>query len=370
MATQIAPETVTADADHSCAMPSPRAVLSCSAASDPDTIAFMQEHKLDLGQVLMAMFEQSDSCVKVISTEGELLYMNPGGRDRMEIPDEMHLAGQRWSSLWPIEQQPAIEEAVAMARNGQTAHLEAFCPTARGTPKWWQVAVSPIQDVNGKTIMLLSSSRDITARRSRTQQLETVMHEMRHRLRNAYTISASIATGAAREAPEHRAFAVELAERLRLLADVQVSLIDAGDKAATMRALVEQVVTGYGRLPAELTLGDMPDTTLGESSVRTLTLVLGELANNSLKHGAFAHGGHVTIRGETDPKGVALFWDETRNVDGKTDADAEPVAPVRKTTGSGSGQGLMQRMTALQGGSFDTDLTDVGFHARVVVNGR
>src|SRR5690606_5107526 len=55
---------------------------------------------------------------------------------------------------------------------GETAQFTAFCPTAKGTPKWWDVMVSPVITVGESIQQLISVSRDITAQKEEEQKLK------------------------------------------------------------------------------------------------------------------------------------------------------------------------------------------------------
>ncbi len=99
--------------------------------------------------VLAALFDQSRDCIKVIGADGRLDYMTPNGRLAMEVDDFSQLAGRYWWDLWPPESQHLIRKSVVDGAAGRSSTFEAFCPTAKGTPRWWEVSVTPI--VNGET---------------------------------------------------------------------------------------------------------------------------------------------------------------------------------------------------------------------------
>ncbi|GHA77322.1 hybrid sensor histidine kinase/response regulator [Cognatilysobacter bugurensis] len=121
------------------------------------------------------LFEASPDCVKLLDLEGRLLDMNQNGRCAMEIDDFAPLCGQRWTSLWPEESRDALLSMIEAAREGRSARLTAFCPTAKGKPRWWDVTVAPVPGVDGSPRSILSVSRDVTElHRTREEQRETV----------------------------------------------------------------------------------------------------------------------------------------------------------------------------------------------------
>ena len=110
------------------------------------------------------LFESSPDCAKVLDLRGNLLSMNLNGQCLMELDDLSQVCGASWVSLWPgNEVRQQIESALEQARQGQLARFTAFCPTAKGTPKFWDVQVTPIHGANGDLQGFLSVSRDITA---------------------------------------------------------------------------------------------------------------------------------------------------------------------------------------------------------------
>jgi PAS domain S-box-containing protein len=130
---------------------------------------------------LRSVLDASTDCLKVVDAEGRLEFMNANGQCLMEIQDFGPLQGAEWAALWPEAGQEQVREAVATALSGRPARFEAFCPTAQGTPKWWDVAVAPVRDAAGRVLRLVSSSRDVTGRK----EAEAALARSETRLRAA-----------------------------------------------------------------------------------------------------------------------------------------------------------------------------------------
>jgi diguanylate cyclase (GGDEF)-like protein/PAS domain S-box-containing protein len=118
-----------------------------------------------------SVLEASVDCIKVLNSDGTLELMNGPGLCAMEIDNFELVRGKDWAALWPADERPAIQDAVERARSGDPARFSAACPTAKGTPKWWDVIVSPIPYGCGRPGQLLAISRDVTALRATTEQL-------------------------------------------------------------------------------------------------------------------------------------------------------------------------------------------------------
>jgi PAS domain-containing protein len=111
----------------------------------------------------LQLFESSPDCVKLLSNEGKVLAMNKNGMRALEIDDFRPLSGAAWRSFWPQESQDGIDAAVALARAGGTGQVKAFCPTAKGAPRWWEVTVTAVHADDGRVQNLLAVSRDVSA---------------------------------------------------------------------------------------------------------------------------------------------------------------------------------------------------------------
>lgn len=126
-----------------------------------------------------SIVEASSDCIKVLDANGRLEYMNSAGCGLMEIDDVSSLAGKTWASLWPAENAPAIAAALASALAGEPSHFEAFCPTWKGMPKWWEVTVTPALDAQRECQRIVVSSRDVTGRKTAEEALTETAERFR-----------------------------------------------------------------------------------------------------------------------------------------------------------------------------------------------
>ena len=291
--------------------------------------------------MLATVLDQSEDCVKILDPSGRVDFMNRNGRCSLEIDDFCTVSGQPWETLWPDEAAVEVRAAVVAALDGKSSRFDAFCPTAKGTPKWWDVQVSPVRNDAGEVLAILSVSRDVTEHHQAMESLHTMAHEMRHRLRNAYAVSGAIALASGRQDTGHGDFAEALAQRLNSLSVVQGSLIDPG-AGEPLPILVARIVQAYDRDGTLIRCDDLPAVNLGEQAVRLLALVLGELATNSLKHGALRRDVPVSITARQRDGLLALDWREPLET-----ALSESASP-----GDGSGFRLMERMARAHRGSF------------------
>ena len=135
--------------------------------SDRQAHAALKESEAINRSILSA----SADCVKIITLDGRIELLNDPGVEAMELPSLENVIGRPWVDLWPEESRAMVAQAVAEAASGAPSRFTGFCPTFGGTPKWWDVVVTPMQE-DGITNRLLAISRDITAIRNTTQQLQ------------------------------------------------------------------------------------------------------------------------------------------------------------------------------------------------------
>jgi PAS domain S-box-containing protein len=117
------------------------------------------------------LFDASPDCVKVLDLEGRLERINERGCQLMEIDDPAAVLGADWAGVWPAEAVGRARAAVRTARAGGTGRFTGFCPTLRGSPRWWDVTVAPVRDVSDQVVRLLVVSHDVTERQEAAAHL-------------------------------------------------------------------------------------------------------------------------------------------------------------------------------------------------------
>ncbi|MFM5917131.1 MAG: PAS domain-containing protein [Novosphingobium sp.] len=298
------------------------------------------------GNLMVTLLEQSQDCVKLVDTEGRVGFMNRNGRCSMEIDDFCTVEGAHWWDLWPEEAKGRVREAVREAAAGRESRFEAFCPTAKGTPKWWDVTVSPVRDNDGGIFQIVSFSRDVTEQVKAREALETMAFEMRHRLRNAFALSGAVATLSAKTMPEHGDFARDLAARFALLARAQVQMMEASDRPVELCELLAVLTEPYETIACQCD----GSVEVSDKNARVIALVIGELSTNSAKYGALGKAKGVNVNAQGKAGEIVIEWQEN---------DTAPSV----STGSGQGHQLIKRMVGVSGGEFEMSWSEQGLTA-------
>jgi PAS domain S-box-containing protein len=121
-----------------------------------------------------SLLDNSGDCIQLLEPDGRLISMNRAGARLLELDDEQGFARRPWVEVW--SESADASAALTDAVNGGEGRFQSFCATARGTPKWWDVILTPIRDERGTVLRLLAISRDITEQKraedERTQLLE------------------------------------------------------------------------------------------------------------------------------------------------------------------------------------------------------
>ncbi|MEM9798328.1 MAG: PAS domain-containing protein [Pseudomonadota bacterium] len=307
------------------------------------------------------VFDHSKDCVKLLSAEGRLLWMNAGGLTAMELDDFASVKDADWSSFWPTESQDLVRRSYDN-RPAAPTHFTAFCPTALGSKRWWDVSVVPLDDFDGSLFGFLATSRDVTERVVRSRSREALLQEMRHRQGNTLSLASTLMVLHSRDRPEVSAFVEEMSGRLAALGRAQSVVgnqeTDA-DVDIDLLNLLEVLVRPLVGPDCELNLDIEPGTYLDADNLDAVGMVLSELAVNSAKHGAFNHGGRLALSVSYTNDGVEFTWQERCD---------RAVAQTRRE--GGQGQTLMHRIATIHDGTFEVEWRPRGQLARLTLSHR
>ncbi|MBF0477391.1 MAG: PAS domain S-box protein, partial [Deltaproteobacteria bacterium] len=125
------------------------------------------------------VIDSSKDCIKVLDIEGNLLSMSVGGQKLLEIDDVTDYLNKSWVDFWKDDREAALE-ALSTAKKDGPGTFYGYCETSKGTPKWWEVVVTPINDSDGNISRLLAVSRDITE----AKRAEDILKSQNKRLQN------------------------------------------------------------------------------------------------------------------------------------------------------------------------------------------
>jgi two-component sensor histidine kinase len=158
---------------------------------------------------------------------------------------------------------------------------------------------------------------DVTGRKQAEEGHELLAGEMSHRVKNLLAIATGLTHITSRSAQSIEQMSTALIGRLTALGrahDMVRPLPGHEGKAALLGDLFAVLLAPYddtGAFAGRIRVS-VPRMGVGESSARTLALVIHELATNSLKHGSLSsEDGTLDISSTTDEWDIIIIWAET-----------------------------------------------------------
>ena len=328
---------------------------------------------------LRGVLDASTDCIKIVDLDGSLSFMNENGRCAMEVDDFELLAGRPWPSLWPAENQAQIARAVEAARAGAPSRFEAYCPTAKGTPRWWDVSVAPVPGADGKPASIVSISRDVTDRVEREraiaeheaelerlalaqaaslqekerllQEKELLMREVDHRVKNSLALVTSILNVQSRTADDEeiRGALSRAAQRVGTIAAIHERLyresIGELELCGYLRDLCADLETSVGTdRDIKIEVACQPYDVAADAAT-VMGLVVSELITNAVRHAFGPQGGtiRVTLEAADEDRMCLTVHDDGRGLPDGFDL----------TAGSGLGMRVVSAYARQQGWDFD-----------------
>ena len=128
------------------------------------------------------ILESNRDCIKVIDLDGRLTYMNDYGQSLLEVDDFSTVAESQWLEFWQSSDRELAQTAFSTALAGGVSQFDGSCVTSKGTPKWWEVIVTPILAADGQVSQILSVSRDITDRKQSAAFLQAQQETIQQQL--------------------------------------------------------------------------------------------------------------------------------------------------------------------------------------------
>lgn len=118
--------------------------------------------ELPSDKIISCFYDSADDCVKVLDAQATMLSFNKKGYEVMEIDDPAQVIGHSWLDFWKGDMAQKARKAFDEALNGRMGQFEGYCPTFKGTPRWWRVNVVPLKNEYNEVQWVLAMSRDVS----------------------------------------------------------------------------------------------------------------------------------------------------------------------------------------------------------------
>src|SRR6187200_2929947 len=116
-------------------------------------------HTDDLSRQIV---ESTGDCVKILTLDGRIQYINNVGLRALELPNAEPLIDRPLAGFFEGDVRKAAEAAIADAGRHGLGRFQYQMRTASGVVKWFDAVVTPMTSAPGAVNQLLVISRDIT----------------------------------------------------------------------------------------------------------------------------------------------------------------------------------------------------------------
>jgi PAS domain S-box-containing protein len=243
------------------------------------------------------------------------------------------------------EVQDYIDQIVARELKGSS--IERTIRTKDGRDRLWTFVYSSLGTQSDGRQLYVCTAYDVTERKLHEEQIQLLMHEARHRVKNILSLVQAIAQQTAARDPEH--FIESFTDRIRALAANQDLLVRSDWKGADLADLVRAQLAHLADFESRIAVHG-PKLRLNSAAAQTLGLALHELATNAGKYGALSTDkGQVDVCWSHADDSFAMNWTEH---DGP---------PVRRPTRRGFGTTVIDSMARRSlGGEVELDYAPSG----------
>jgi diguanylate cyclase (GGDEF)-like protein/PAS domain S-box-containing protein len=126
---------------------------------------------------LEQILDSTKDCVKVVSPDGQLLWMNQKGHDLLGI-DASACIGKSWIDFWHKDYRQRCLSAIDEARNGVQGRFEGAFITPTGEENYWDVSVTELRGRGEEAKCFLVISRETTDHKKLEHQLRQTSTEL------------------------------------------------------------------------------------------------------------------------------------------------------------------------------------------------
>lgn len=267
------------------------------------------------------MLDATPDCIKVLSPKGKVSTMNRAGCVALGVQEGSGF-GMDWLPLLPQDVHPLGLKALHDAAMGRTARFPGRSVSSQGTI-YWDNLLTPLVDQSGQVLFILCVSRDVTAQTLLEQERETAIErqklvaaEMRHRIKNLFSVVAGLIVIAEKEANaegDQASLTMIFREKLAALARASDAVFtpiynhSEVEEGVELENLLRSILEPYGarcRLSGEKAY-------LRAEAMTALALFLHELATNSVKYGALSmEKGQINVAFSAHGPSLNLSWTE------------------------------------------------------------
>lgn len=245
--------------------------------------------------------------------DGTIMFVNRAyARSLDREPDD--LTGQNlWSFIAGDDHSHVRAQLDRLTPEQPELTIENRFDTASGT-RWILWSNHALEfDASGKWTVGQSTGIDITERKQLEEQLELLVGELNHRVKNTLMVVQAMAFQTFRGPDANSEPVVAFTQRLRAVSGAHDALSRSNWTGTMLSEIVRQGIIicddGRSRVAAH-----GPEVVLSANVTVSLVMVLHELATNAMKYGALSNeNGRITVRWATDDtrRELTIDWIES-----------------------------------------------------------
>jgi len=213
-----------------------------------------------------------------------------------------------------LDEEPRI--LAAIRRGERVEHFETRRRRKDGSLVELSLTISPIRNAGGTIVGASKIARDITDRRQAEDAQRLLLHEMQHRIKNLFALTAGIVSLSGGSGTSSEDVVTTIRERLTALArahDLTMAYpgdTDYADREASLSALLDAILRPYA---GQVVITVRSDPMVCGKALSNIALLLHELATNAAKYGCLSvPAGQLKVHVEEESAGqIILIWRET-----------------------------------------------------------
>lgn len=268
-----------------------------------------------------SIVESSHDAIISKDINGIIATWNPGAEELFGYA-AAEAVGQHINLLIPEDRRDEEPRIIERIRRGERVdHFETLRRRKDGSLVDISLTISPVRDEHGRIVGASKIARDISERRRAEEQQRLIIREMSHRVKNLFSVAASLVTMSARTSATPEEMAHSVRARLNALTkaheltrpgllDIETAMTDT-----TLAELLQAIFEPYERdsmaQRGAIKLSG-PEVLLGGNAVTSFALVFHELATNAAKYGALSEvDGRIEVNWRMADGRLLVCWQES-----------------------------------------------------------
>lgn len=222
--------------------------------------------------------------------------------------------GTGWNGQFhPEDQARAWSVWRRSLETGEPYEIEYRLRRFDGEYRWTLGRALPIRDEQGRITRWFGTCTDIHDQRLLREQKELLSRELGHRIKNIFTVLASLVRLSSKGDPELERYGVRLSAQFAALGRAYDYVRpQEGTSAFTLQGMLRELFAAYNIDGMERVRVSGGDVQISERYMTPIALTFHELATNAVKYGALANpDGIVELAISRQPDLIHLEWLES-----------------------------------------------------------